>query len=216
MKPFNLDEFKQGRPAVTRDGGTARFVYHCPDLAVDSRVGARIGSDLFSYCEDGRMFIGFENDRDLVGLLSTTRKGYVSRGNIATEPHGKHVIEVTYEERPRHGRKPSMNDFTSVLWRRLASDFRLHAGWRYEDMEKHFREIVRRTLEEYPPAAAPEDDVCGLCGKLGPDKRAHPVHWPGERVPTGPLVHAECEDAECARASAALTADQRKAFLDTL
>lgn len=118
-------------------------------------------------------------------------------------------------ERWNAGESKDMNDFTSVLWRRLASDFRLHAGWRYEDMEKHFRETVRRTLEEYPPAA-PEDDVCGLCGKLGPDKRAHPVHCPGERIPRGPFVHAECEDAECARAMAALTADQRKAFLDTL
>ena len=41
--------------------------------------------------------------------------------------------------------------FESVLWRRLACDFRVHAGWKLEGMERSFREIVRRTLAEYPP-----------------------------------------------------------------
>lgn len=98
MKPFNLDEFKQGRPAVTRDGTIAHFVYHCPDLGENSRVGARIDLTMLTYRENGRLFFGSENGLDLVGMFSTTRRGYVSRGNIATEPHGQHVIEVTYED----------------------------------------------------------------------------------------------------------------------
>lgn len=163
MKPFNLTEFKQGKPAVNRAGAIAHFVYHCPELEPLSRLGWRVGSDLYEGCEDGAFRDDCRTTHDLVGMKTGVRVGYVAP----------------------------------------------------EDMEKHFRETVRRTLEEYPPAA-PEDDVCGLCGKLGPDKRAHPVHCPGERIPRGPFVHAECEDAECARAMAALTADQRKAFLDTL
>ena len=64
-------------------------------------------------------------------------------------------------------------------------------------------------ITEQPAAPTPvacsdlldaDEDICGLCGKLGADKFAHPVHWPGEQVPDGPLVHAECEKEECRRA----------------
>ena len=40
------------------------------------------------------------------------------------------------------------------------------------------------------------EDICGLCGELGANKFAHPVHWPGEEIPEGPSVHAECEAQE--------------------
>lgn len=63
----------------------------------------------------------------------------------------------------------------------------------------------------------PEDeDTCGLCGKPGADKVAHPVHWPGEQIPDGPLVHESCEDWECARAHALLNDKQRDQFLRSL
>jgi hypothetical protein len=38
-----------------------------------------------------------------------------------------------------------------------------------------------------------DQDICGLCGLPGADKFAHPMHWPGETVPDGELVHSECE-----------------------
>jgi hypothetical protein len=59
-------------------------------------------------------------------------------------------------------------------------------------------------------------DICGLCGEPGADKYAHPEHWPGERVPDGPLVHADCESEECGRAHAALSDKQRKDFLRSI
>ena len=58
-----------------------------------------------------------------------------------------------------------------------------------------------------------DDDLCGLCGQPGADKIAHPVHWPGEQVPDGPLVHATCEDEECQRAHALLSDREREQFL---
>ena len=61
-----------------------------------------------------------------------------------------------------------------------------------------------------------DEDICGLCGEPGADKFAHPCHWPGEQIPDGPLVHAECEADECRRAHAALSDDQRRAFLGTI
>ena len=57
------------------------------------------------------------------------------------------------------------------------------------------------------------EDICGLCGLPGADKLAHPEHWPGERVPDGPLIHADCEQEECQRAHAALTDKQRRDYL---
>ena len=56
-------------------------------------------------------------------------------------------------------------------------------------------------------------EICGLCGEYGADKYAHPLHWPGEKIPAGEFVHAECEAAECRRAHAALTDKQRREFL---
>ena len=58
-----------------------------------------------------------------------------------------------------------------------------------------------------------DEDICGLCGEPGADKVAHPVHWPGERVPDGPYVHADCENEETREAFPALTEMQRESFL---
>ncbi len=59
-------------------------------------------------------------------------------------------------------------------------------------------------------------DICGLCGEPCADKYAHPVYWPGERVPDGEFVHAECEADECRRAHAALSDGQRRCFLSSI
>lgn len=61
-----------------------------------------------------------------------------------------------------------------------------------------------------------EEDICGLCGESGADKFAHPIHWPGEQIPCGSFVHAECEKEECERAFLQLTPEQRQAFLRTI
>ena len=61
-----------------------------------------------------------------------------------------------------------------------------------------------------------DEDICGLCGEPGADKMPHPEHWPGEEVADTELVHAECEQAECARAHTALTQQQREDFLRTI
>ena len=60
------------------------------------------------------------------------------------------------------------------------------------------------------------DDICGLCGEPGADKFKHPIHWPGEWIPDGKFVHAECEQAECKRAHAVLSDKERIDFLRTI
>ena len=61
-----------------------------------------------------------------------------------------------------------------------------------------------------------EVDICGLCGKPGADKHHHPVRWPGEQIPDGPLVHAICEEEECRRAHSMLSDRQREDFLRSI
>ena len=60
---------------------------------------------------------------------------------------------------------------------------------------------------------ASDEDICGLCGKPGADKYHHPVHWPDEQIPDGPLVHATCEEEECKRAHSLLSDREREQFL---
>ncbi len=59
-------------------------------------------------------------------------------------------------------------------------------------------------------------DICGFCGKPGADKIPHPVRWPGEESAETDYVHAACEEEECRRAHAALSDEERRAFLGTL
>jgi len=63
-------------------------------------------------------------------------------------------------------------------------------------------ELARDTMASLaaPTLLDLDVDICGLCGEPGADKYAHPMHWPGEQVPDGPLVHDECEKEECRRA----------------
>lgn len=58
--------------------------------------------------------------------------------------------------------------------------------------------------------------LCGFCGEYGADKIPHPVRWPGERSAGTELVHDACEQAETERAHAALTDEERAAFLRTV
>lgn len=60
------------------------------------------------------------------------------------------------------------------------------------------------------------DDICGFCGQPGADKIPHPVRWPGEESVGTEIIHAACEDAECRRAHALLTDQQRADFLRTV
>ena len=80
------------------------------------------------------------------------------------------------------------------------------AGRAYKECAKGLRDAV----------AQPElngDDVCGFCGQPGADKTPHPVSWPDENSAGTELVHAECEQEECARASALITGKRRDDFL---
>ena len=69
---------------------------------------------------------------------------------------------------------------------------------------------------QFDKAKNSEKDICGLCGLSGADKIAAPIHWPGERIPDGPLVHDHCEEYECRRAHAQLSEAERIQFLRTI
>lgn len=61
-----------------------------------------------------------------------------------------------------------------------------------------------------------EIDICGFCGEPGADKIPHPVRWPQERKSRTKLVHAECEELECARASELCQGEEREKFLKSI
>jgi FtsZ-binding cell division protein ZapB len=82
----------------------------------------------------------------------------------------------------------------------------LTTQWEACDWIGRIAEIGRTEKED-------EEDICGLCGEPGANKIPHPERWPGERKPDTDLVHDECEKAECVRAHAALSDEQRKEYL---
>lgn len=43
-----------------------------------------------------------------------------------------------------------MNDFVSVLYRRLYFDFRRPTGWTEKEFEKYIKEVIERTLKDSP------------------------------------------------------------------
>ena len=86
--------------------------------------------------------------------------------------------------------------------------------YEYIHIDEHnlrLREVVEEALNR-------EDirGLCGLCGLPGADKVAHPIHWPGERIPDCQLVHCQCEEDECRRAYAVLSDAERQTFLRSL
>lgn len=83
------------------------------------------------------------------------------------------------------------------------------------DVELEFEQLIE-VADKALAAIEREGDICGLCGKPGADKIAHPVHWPGELIPDGSIVHAECEAEECKRAHAELSDEERETFLRSL
>ena len=58
-----------------------------------------------------------------------------------------------------------------------------------------------------------QEDICGFCNQPGADKIPHPVLWPDENRAGTELVHAECEQQECSRASALCQGRAREEFL---
>lgn len=54
MKPFDLEAFKNGQPALTRGGQTMRFVAHVPDAEKSQRLLAIDGVGvIWKYYSDG-------------------------------------------------------------------------------------------------------------------------------------------------------------------
>lgn len=81
MKPFNLEEFKDGRPAITREGKKAHFVAHEPSFLDNQRVCFKIdgGSEFVSCAETGRYYVTTgEHSYDLVGMAPVKRTVWVN------------------------------------------------------------------------------------------------------------------------------------------
>lgn len=76
-------------------------------------------------------------------------------------------------------------------------------------MEKNYSDVEVMREQQVQD----ERDICGFCGLPGADKIPHPIRWPDENSAGTELVHAECEAAECERASAMCQGKARDEFL---
>jgi hypothetical protein len=68
-EPFNLEQFKQGRKAITRDGRTAEFLYYDESMNPDVQLGANVHGQLFTFFSNGHISLSQETD-DLGDLLT--------------------------------------------------------------------------------------------------------------------------------------------------
>jgi len=55
MKPFDLEAAKRGEPIVTRDGREAKFIAYVPEVDKDMRVIFRVGKELWSVPDNGKI-----------------------------------------------------------------------------------------------------------------------------------------------------------------
>ncbi len=83
MKPFNLDEFKAGKPAIRRDGKIARFEAFVPDAYESVRLvysyETELGHRVICLVQDSGIAVqdhGYNSD--LVGMAPTTRTAWVN------------------------------------------------------------------------------------------------------------------------------------------
>lgn len=79
MKPFNLEQAKAGRPLVTRDGRSARFIAHVPEAAPLYRVLCLVAKEasVFTFTETGKAFPDTDTSHDLF-MVSSKRTWWIA------------------------------------------------------------------------------------------------------------------------------------------
>ena len=79
LKPFNLEEAKQGKPVCTRDGRKARII--CFDRDWDMHIVALVsdplGESVHYYLSNGKVDFYKQNDEDLM-MLPEKKEGWVN------------------------------------------------------------------------------------------------------------------------------------------
>jgi hypothetical protein len=83
---FDLEKFKAGRLAKTRNGYVAEFACHNPKAASGDRLGAYVGGDLIGYHEDGIFHEhGRESVLDLVDMIESSDPLQAPQANALRE-----------------------------------------------------------------------------------------------------------------------------------
>lgn len=81
MTPFNLEQFKAGRKAVTRDGREATFIAHRPEIHITSRVIGILEDRAYCWPESGCR--APEGRDDLVSMAPVKRSGWLNVWQVA-------------------------------------------------------------------------------------------------------------------------------------
>lgn len=76
MSEFNLEEFKAGRNAISRDGQEFRFVAYVPGAVESSRLIALKVENrtVFTFYDDGRFFNCFRDGTDLIRMAPKPKR----------------------------------------------------------------------------------------------------------------------------------------------
>lgn len=80
MSEFNLEEFKAGRNAITRDGREVEFRYYCNDCVDRAKIYTKVkGHDeLTNFFDNGRFLFEGEHYFDLVAMAPKTVTKYIN------------------------------------------------------------------------------------------------------------------------------------------
>lgn len=83
MTPFNLEQFKAGRKALTRDGHEATFIAHRPEILENGTVVGAINSVAHCWCEHGGIAFCTFHPKDLVSMAPVKRSGWLNVWQVA-------------------------------------------------------------------------------------------------------------------------------------
>ena len=117
---FDLEQFKNGRPAITRDGEKAYFLAYDENLSECNQLVVRVDSDLLGFNVNGRYYEGVEDNYDLIDMATEVREGWINvypRGSCYSEvlratkddaitcagPECLGQVRVTYEVPEKEG-----------------------------------------------------------------------------------------------------------------
>lgn len=70
MKPFDLEAFKNGSPAITRRGSIAKFIAYDPEFKLSHQLMVKVGGETNSveYHADGTYIEGKQSQFDLIRM----------------------------------------------------------------------------------------------------------------------------------------------------
>lgn len=78
LLPFDLEKFKDGHTAITRNGQKVQFIAFDSSLQENQQLIYKWNNTAYGTSKSGIYSTKYQNDYDLIGLLPKTRKLYLN------------------------------------------------------------------------------------------------------------------------------------------